>query len=69
MKNVRDVELSPRSRRDLRSVEKLTHPLVIIPHRRFGKTYRYYLQGSVNQEDGADRSSRNIDVEFPVFGA
>ena len=60
MKNVRAFSLPQRSRRDMRSAEKLLQPILAIPNRLLGKTYRSHLQGSVIQEDGTDRMSRNV---------
>jgi hypothetical protein len=50
VKNVRDFRFPLRGRRDLRSAEKLTQRIVVIPHRHFGKTYRSHLQVLVIQE-------------------
>ena len=46
---IRHFRAHPRSRWALRSTEKFTQRILVIPRRRFGKTYRPHLQGSVIQ--------------------
>jgi hypothetical protein len=65
-KNGRDLKLQTLSRRGLRSAEELTRRKVAIPHRRFGRTYWYQLEGSAIQEDGTDSVFRNVGEELPV---
>jgi hypothetical protein len=47
----------------------VTQRVVVIPHRRFGTTYRSHLHGSKIEkrlEDGSDRLSRNGGKELPL---
>jgi len=63
----------------------ITQQEVVISYRRFGKTYRFHLQGPrtsapsamvnnpniwvLDLEDGTDRLSRNVGNTLPLFSA
>jgi hypothetical protein len=45
----------------------ITQNTMVIPYRRFWTSYRYYIQGTL--EDGTDRLSRNVGKELPLYAA